>query len=108
MAHEELISALIQGIRDCDSMNGSYIYVSRNDAVQLVRILTGDMAEETLKRMGTGQKQFYCPDCSESFWAPAKDPSPPITTRPSIPCFLQILAASFCPSSVRNSAQRAV
>ena len=68
MAHEELISALIQGIRECDSMNGSYIYVSRNDAVQLVRILTGDMAEETLKRMGTGQKQFYCPDCSESFW----------------------------------------
>ena len=74
MAHEELISALIQGIRDCDSLNGSYIYVSRNDAVQLIRILTGDMAEETLKRMETGQKQFYCPDCSVSFWAdPTED-----------------------------------
>ena len=43
-----------------------------------------------------------------SFCAPAKEPSPPITTRPSIPCFLQISAAFFCPSSVLISAQRAV
>ncbi len=43
-----------------------------------------------------------------SFCAPLKEPSPPITMMPSMPCFLQISAPFFCPSSVVNSMHRAV
>ena len=43
-----------------------------------------------------------------SLWAPRKEPSPPITTIPSIPCFRQISAPFFWPSSVINSLHRAV
>ena len=43
-----------------------------------------------------------------NFLAPWKEPSPPITTSPSIPCALQISAPRFCPSSVLNSSHLAV
>ena len=43
-----------------------------------------------------------------SFCAPWKDPSPPITTIASIPCFLQISAPFCCPSAVTNSLHLAV
>ena len=45
---------------------------------------------------------------SASFPAPANDPSPPMTTSPSIPFFRQFSAALFCPSGVRNSMLLAV
>ena len=43
-----------------------------------------------------------------SSWAPRKVPSPPMATMPSSPSSLQVLAAFFCPSGVRNSSLRAV
>ena len=43
-----------------------------------------------------------------NFCAPLKEPSPPITTNPSIPCFLQMSAAFFCTSGSMNSKHLAV
>ena len=40
---------------------------------------------------------------SLSFWAPANEPSPPITTKQSILYFLRIFTAFNLPSSVLNS-----
>ena len=39
--------------------------------------------------------------------APRKDPSPPITTTPSMPCFFRLETAFFCPSFVLNASLRA-
>ena len=59
------------------------------------------------KSMVPGRPIVLIPSAA-NFWAPLKDPSPPITMIPSIPCFLQI-SAPFCwPSGVVNSIQRAV
>ena len=46
--------------------------------------------------------------CCASLLAPLKEPSPPITTIPSIPCLRQISAPFFWYSSCLNSRQRAV
>ena len=54
----------------CFGMEGQYgkLFVKYSGAKPVRSQCRPGEAEETLKRMGTGQKQFYCPDCSESFW----------------------------------------
>lgn len=75
MSHEELAGRIVKGIEESRAMNGTHIYVSMPDAVQIVKILMGEKAEEALSRSDEGHKLFYCSDCGHSFWAaPREDP----------------------------------
>ena len=73
MMNEALIHRIVKGIEECEAMNGTHIYVSKEDAVQLVKILAGEKAESMLTRVQSGHKLFYCPDCAHSFWAEPRE-----------------------------------
>ena len=72
MEREEMIARLIRGIEECDAMNGTHVYVSRQDAETLVRILSGESGIAVPPRDGGVQRLFYCADCGRSFRV--KDP----------------------------------
>ena len=74
MDYEALANRIVKGIEECETMNGTHIYVSKADAVQVVKALMGDKAEPMLERVThSGHKLFYCQDCGHSFWAEPRE-----------------------------------
>lgn len=72
---QELIGRIAKGIEECDSMNGTHIFLAREDAIQLIRILSGGAVEYTKEKSRPQSVLFYCADCGKSFHAdPREDP----------------------------------
>ena len=74
--YEELVKRIAEGIRECDQMNGTHVYLAKSDAIQLIKILAGEKSNAILDGMGKdGRVQFYCAACGKSFQAePREDP----------------------------------
>jgi len=67
MDRENLAKRIVKGIEECESMNGTHVYIDKTDAIQLVKILMDEKAEPMLSRIRPGRKLFYCSDCGRSF-----------------------------------------
>ena len=73
MANEDLIRRIVKGIEDCDSMNGTHIFLARSDAVQLIKVLSGGSIDYSQKRSKQGKVLFYCSNCGRSFRADPRE-----------------------------------
>ena len=69
MTKESLACSLLQGIERADSRDEDMVYISKKEAKELLRLLTGNPAETILSNGEDGQKLFYCHRCGKSFWA---------------------------------------
>ena len=75
MANEELIRKIVQGIEDCDSMNGTHIFLERSDAIQLISVLSGGTNDYPQEKRKQGEVLFYCQNCGKSFHAEPREDS---------------------------------
>ena len=72
--YEELIKRIADGIRDCEAMKGTHVYLEKSDAVQLVKILAGEESRQILDSLSKNARiQFYCASCGKSFYADPRE-----------------------------------
>ena len=73
MNKEILASNLLKAIETCDAVNGDHVLVRKSDAIEILRILTGNREIRSIPKNTEGQTLFYCADCSRSFWADGRE-----------------------------------
>jgi len=73
MGKQELINYLLEQIDASDSMSGEYVLIHRNEAVRLVRELSGEQDIKKITKNKDGRLLFYCTDCAKSFRADGRE-----------------------------------
>lgn len=66
-----MINALHQAIATSDLQNSNYVAITRKEAEEILRLLGGQCSPKWTPTGTDGKIQFYCVNCSKSFWAKA-------------------------------------
>ena len=73
MKKQELVNRLLEQIERSDAENTNQIFITKEDAVQIVRFLEENKDYVRVSRGENGQTLFYCADCGRSFWANGRE-----------------------------------
>lgn len=73
MDRQELVEYILHQIDASDSMSGEYVLIHRNEAVRIIRELSGEQDIGKLRKKEDGRPMYYCVDCARSFRAEGRE-----------------------------------
>ena len=69
MTKQELVGYLLEKIEYADPRDGDLIQITRTEAAEIVRLLSGRKEEvPVVQKNAEGQILFFCSDCNKSYW----------------------------------------
>ena len=73
MDKETMAGRLREMIETSDAMSGEYVILCREDAVEILRLLTGEGETLPPRILADGKRLFFCADCAKSFPAEGRE-----------------------------------
>ena len=73
MNRQELIYHLTTAIQRSDTAQSDTVTLPKEDAMEIASLLFNLQDAKLPRTRGNGQVEFYCMDCSRSFWALAQE-----------------------------------
>ena len=68
-----MINALQQAIETSNLQNDDYVHITRKEAEEILQLLGGRTNPPWTPKDADGKVQFYCANCSSSFWSDARE-----------------------------------
>jgi DNA-directed RNA polymerase subunit RPC12/RpoP len=68
-----MINALHQAIAAADLQNTDRVLITRKEAEEILRLLGGQCSPQWTPKGTDGKVQFYCVNCSKSFWSDSRE-----------------------------------
>ena len=73
MTKQDLINSLLRQIEKSDLVSGDQVLIPRQEAIMIVKLLTGQEEVPKPSADPAGKRLFCCMDCCESFLAEGRE-----------------------------------